>query len=78
MKIFDLVARRSRSADEFLDVMKRNLSFWNYRPIEQHYEFQDNRAQDEYQRAIRKFDDDSRALQVAIEAWAGSRKKTSP
>jgi len=78
VKIFDLVARRSRSADEFLDVMKRNLSFWNYRPIEQHYEFQDNRARDEYQRAIRKFDDDSRALQVAIEAWAGSRKKTSP
>jgi len=78
VKIFDLVARRSRSAAEFLDVMKRNFSFWTFRPIEQHYEFQDDRAKDDYQRAIRKFDDDSRAIQAAIDAWAGPREKTSP
>jgi hypothetical protein len=75
LKVFDLLARRSRSAAEFLDVMKNNFSLWTYSAIEQRYEFQDNRAQEDYLRAIRKFDNDSRAIQAAIEAWSAPSGK---
>jgi hypothetical protein len=71
LKIFDVLAQRSRSASAFLDIMRRNFGSWVFHAIEQQWEFSDGRARQDYERTIHKFDDDSRALQSAIEAWAG-------
>jgi hypothetical protein len=70
-KVLGALDQRSRSAGDFLDLMKRNFGLWTFHAIEQRWEFSDDRARQDYERATRKFDDDSRALQSAVEAWAG-------
>jgi hypothetical protein len=70
LKVLGALDQRSRSASDFLDLMKRSFGSWTFHAIEQRWEFSDDRARQDYERAMRKFDDDSRALQSAIEVWA--------